>query len=237
VTDLLVMHDIADVQLQSSDDRRLGRVTDILCRPLDDGGLTAIALCLGAEAGLRRIASRLGRAAPRLFRSRFERGLSIGEVVEFGATLRLREKAAAYDVHDGDAWAAGVLRFIPGSGFRRASPEAAGRAVAASRERPRRGDVWISDLIGMSVIDSDGQKLGHVVELRLGRRHHRVNAILVGSHGWIGRLGIRTLVHRLGWGGRPDEIPWDRVQAVRRDRIIVQPLSAVSGRITLEPPP
>jgi len=37
VTDLLVMHDIADVQLQSSDDRRLGRVTDILCRQQDDG--------------------------------------------------------------------------------------------------------------------------------------------------------------------------------------------------------
>jgi len=217
------MHDIADVQLQSSDDRRLGRVADILCRHQDSGSLQAIALSLGVEAGLRRIASRLGRAAHRLLKARFERTVDIGEVTEFGPNLRLRQKADAYDVHDGDIWAAGVLRFIPGSGFGAASPEAAERGRAASAERPRRGDLWVSDLIGMPVIDSDGQKIGHIAELRIGRRHHRVTTILTGSYGWVGRLGILAFVDRLGWLGRHEEVPWDRVEEVRQDRMTVKP--------------
>lgn len=223
MTDLLVMHDILDVELESSDERRVGRVADLLCRHAADGTLTAVALSIGAEADLRRIASSLGRAAHRRLKGRFERTVSIGEIVEFGDNLRLRERAAAYDLDDGDAWAAGILRFIPGSGNGTATPEATARGRAASTERPRRGDVWISDLIGTQVVDTDGQKLGHVVELLIGRRHHRVNAILAGSYGWIGRFGISTLVHRLGWWGGHQEIAWDRVKEIHRRRIVVQP--------------
>jgi sporulation protein YlmC with PRC-barrel domain len=223
VTDLLAMHDIADGQLQSSDGRRLGRVADILCQHEDDGSLKAIALGLGPEACLRRIDSRFGRGAHRLFKGRFERSVEIGEVVEFGPTLRLRERADTYDVHDGDVWAAHIIRFIPGSGVSKASLNVADRGKAASPPTPRRGDVWVSDLMGTPVIDADGREIGHVVELRIGRRHHRVNAILTGSYGWLGRLGIRTLVHQLGWWGRHEEVPWERVEEVRYDRITVQP--------------
>jgi sporulation protein YlmC with PRC-barrel domain len=234
VTDLLVMHDIVDGQLQSSDGRRLGRVADILCQRQDDGSLKAIALALGPEACLRRIASRFGRRAHRLFKGRFERSVEIGEVVEFGPTLRLREKADAYDVHDGDIWAAHVIRFVPGSGVSQASLDVADRGKAASAPAPRRGDVWVSDLIGTPVIDTGGREIGHVVELRIGRRHHRVNAILTGSYGWLGRLGIRTLVHRLGWWGRHEEVPWERVEEVRYDRITVQPRRASAGATVTE---
>jgi len=59
--------------------------------------------------------------------------------------------------------------------------------------------------VGTPVIDSDGKQLGHLVELRIGRRHHRVNTILIGSYGWAGRLGLGTLLHRLGWWGQHDE--------------------------------
>ncbi|HEY8869627.1 MAG TPA: PRC-barrel domain-containing protein [Candidatus Limnocylindrales bacterium] len=234
MTDLLVMHDIVDGQLQSSDGRRLGRVADILCQRQDDGSLKAIALALGPEACLRRIASRFGRRAHRLFKGRFERSVEIGEVVEFGPTLRLREKADAYDVHDGDIWAAHVIRFVPGSGVSQASLDVADRGKAASAPAPRRGDVWVSDLIGTPVIDTGGREIGHVVELRIGRRHHRVNAILTGSYGWLGRLGIRTLVHRLGWWGRHEEVPWERVEEVRYDRITVQPRRASAGATVTE---
>ena len=234
MTDLLVMYNIVDGQLQSSDGRRLGRVADILCQRQDDGSLKAIALALGPEACLRRIASRFGRRAHRLFKGRFERSVEIGEVVEFGPTLRLREKADAYDVHDGDIWAAHVIRFVPGSGVSQASLDVADRGKAASAPAPRRGDVWVSDLIGTPVIDTGGREIGHVVELRIGRRHHRVNAILTGSYGWLGRLGIRTLVHRLGWWGRHEEVPWERVEEVRYDRITVQPRRASAGATVTE---
>jgi sporulation protein YlmC with PRC-barrel domain len=234
VPDLLAMHDIADGQLQSSDYRRLGRAADILCRHHDDGSLKAIALALGPEACLRRISSRFGRRAHLLFKGRFERSVEIGEVVEFGPTLRLREKAAAYNVHDGDIWAAQVIRFIPGSGASQASLEVAQRGKAASAPAPRRGDVWISDLIGTPVMDTGGREVGHVVELRIGRRHHRVKTILIGSYGWLGRLGIRTLVHRLGWWGRHEEVPWERVEGVRHDRITVRPKRALAGATSSE---
>jgi len=223
------MHDIADGQLLSSDDRRLGRVADILCQHQDDGSLEAIALAVGPEACLRRISSRFGRRAHGLFNGRFERSVEIGEVVEFGPTLRLREKADAYNVHDGDIWAAQVMRFIPGSGASQASLEVAQRGEAASVPAPRRDDVWVSDLIGTPVIGTDGREIGHVVELRIGRRHHRVNAILTGSYGWLGRLGIRTLVHRPGWRGSHEEVPWESVERVRHDRITVRPKRASAG--------
>jgi sporulation protein YlmC with PRC-barrel domain len=233
VSDLLAMHDIADGQLQSSDGRRLGRVADILCQRQDDGNLKAIALVLGPEACLRRISSRFGRRAHRLFKGRFERSVAIGDVVEFGPTLRLREKADAYSLHDGDVWAAHVIRFVPGSGVSQASLEAADRGKAASGPTPRRGDVWVSDLIGTPVIDTAGREVGHVVELGIGRRHHRVNAILTGSYGWLGRLGIRALVHRLGWRGRHEEVLWERVEEVRYDRITVRrPRASAGAKVT-----
>ncbi len=234
MTDLLVMHDIADGQLQSSDGRRLGRVTDILCQHQDDGSLEAIALALGPEACLRRISSRFGRRAHRLFKGRYERSVDIGEVVEFGPTLRLRERADAYDVHDGDVWAAHIIRFVPGSGVSEASLDVADRGRAASTPAARRGDVWVSDLIGTPVVDTGGQEVGHVVELRIGRRHHRVNVILTGSYGWLGRLGIRTLVHRLGWWGRRDEVLWDSVAEVGYDRITVRRRRAAAGASVTE---
>jgi sporulation protein YlmC with PRC-barrel domain len=234
VTDLLAMHDIADGQLQSSDGRRLGRVADILCQHQDDGSLKAIALALGPEACLRRISTRLGRCAHLLFNGRFERSVEIGEVVEFGPTLRLREKADAYSVHDGDIWAARVLRFVPGSGVSQARLSLGARSRSAAVPSPRRGDVWVSDLIGTPVIDADGREIGHVVELRIGRRHHRVNAILTDSYGWLGRLGIRTLVHRLGWWGPHEEVLWETVEDVRFDRITVRPRRTVAGASTTE---
>jgi hypothetical protein len=222
VTDLLAMHDIADGQLQSRDGRRLGRVADILCRHQDDGSLKAIALALGPEACLRRISSRFARRIHLLFKGRFERSVEIGEVVEFGPTLRLREKSDAYNVHDGEIWAARVIRFVPGSGVSQASLNVAARSRSASAPAPRRGDVWVSDLIGTAVIDADGREMGHVVELRIGRRHHRVNALQTGSYGWLGRLGIRTLVHRLGWSGPHQEVLWESVEQFRYDRITVR---------------
>jgi sporulation protein YlmC with PRC-barrel domain len=234
VTDLLAMHDIADGQLQSSDGRRLGRVADILCQHQDDRSLEAIALVLGPEACLRRISSRFGRRVHQLFNGRFERSVEIGEVVEFGSTLRLRQKADAYNVHDGDIWAAHLIRFIPGSGVSQASLEVADRGKAASAPAPRRGGVWVSDLIGTPVIDSDGREIGHVIELLVGRRHHRVNAILTGSYGWLGRLGIRTLVHRLGWRGRHDEVLWESVETVGYDRITVRPRPGPAGATVTE---
>jgi sporulation protein YlmC with PRC-barrel domain len=234
VTDLLAMHDIADGQLQSRDDRRLGRVADILCQHQDDGSLKAIALALGPEACLRRIDSRLGRRAHHLLSGRFERSVEIGEVVGFGPTLRLREKADAYNVNDGDSWAAHVIRFIPGSGVSQASLDAAHRGKAALPPDAPRGDVWVSDLIGAPVLDTGGREIGHVVELRIGRRHHRVIAILTGSYGWLGRLGIRTLVHRLGWWGGHEEVAWERVEEVRHDRITIQPERASAGATVTE---
>jgi sporulation protein YlmC with PRC-barrel domain len=98
------------------------------------------------------------------------------------------------------------------------------------------GDARRADLIGTPVINRGGREVGHVVELRIGRRHHRVNAILTGSYGWLGRLGIRSVVHRPGWRGRQEEVPWERVEEVRYDRITVQcPSGSAGAKVTEQP--
>ena len=104
MTDLLAMHDIADGQLQSSDERRLGRVADILCRHQDDGSLKAIALALGPEACLRRISSRFTRRVHALFKGRFER--SVDRLMTIALRGRKDVAVGALGVHADQHWLA-----------------------------------------------------------------------------------------------------------------------------------
>ena len=67
----------------------------------------------------------------------------------------------------------------------------------------------IADLVGTPVVDAGGRRLGHVVDLELGRGGD-VAAILVGQRGWLSRLHLRQLVK----GHFDDRIPWARVERV-----------------------
>jgi sporulation protein YlmC with PRC-barrel domain len=218
LTDLRVMNEIADGQLMSSDGLRMGRATDVGCERLDDGQLRVTTLVHGPEATLRRIASSLTGFGHRLFGGRHERQIGIDEVVEFGPTLRLRCSGREYGLADGDRWAARLLRWIPGSAYDRA-PDG---ATATRGRRTATVAVWISDLIGKPIVDEDGNTFGHVVEIHVGPRHHRITELMPGTTGWLDRLGVRTLVHRLGWTTPRDAIRWAQVISVETDRIVVQ---------------
>jgi sporulation protein YlmC with PRC-barrel domain len=71
------------------------------------------------------------------------------------------------------------------------------------RSRPRR--VYLADLIGSPVIDGEGRRAGHVVDLLVDERY-RVTAVLLGPHAWAQRLHVGRL-----WRGAPRTVPWDRV--------------------------
>lgn len=69
--------------------------------------------------------------------------------------------------------------------------------------------IRVADLIGMPVVSASGARLGHVIDLEMGRGH-QVTAILVGRRGWLSRLHLRHLVH----GHHEERIPWRRVAAL-----------------------
>jgi sporulation protein YlmC with PRC-barrel domain len=219
MAELGVMHDIMDGQLMTADGRRVGRVADLGCLRNKDGSVEVSRVVLGPEAGLRRIASRLAGIGRAVFAGRHERSVSIGEVAEFGPTVRLRGVTSDYDLHDGDGWAAGILRWIPGSAF---------DSRPGFGDRPRRmpaPDLWISDLIGTPVIDRRARPVGHVVELYIRPRHHRITALRTGPTGWLDRLGLRAVARRIRSPERQELIEWADVDHLGIDRIVLSTAS------------
>jgi sporulation protein YlmC with PRC-barrel domain len=113
---LLVMGDIMDMQLETSDGRHVGRVADIEVELRDDGALALTHLVVGPEALSGRVASRLRPLAHLLLRGRFDHHIPVAEIEEVGPTVRLRGTAAEYGLDRSDRWLAEhILRFIPGS--------------------------------------------------------------------------------------------------------------------------
>ena len=74
--------------------------------------------------------------------------------------------------------------------------------------------IRLADVIGRPVVDGSGKRLGHVVDLELGR-DHEVTAILLGRRGWLSRLHLRQLVH----GHHGERIPWRRVDRLARRHV------------------
>ncbi len=117
VTGALLVRDVFDAQLESSDRRRLGRVADLEAIWDEDGRLRVVAIVVGPQALLGRLSYRLRSLAYRLLNERFQHRIPITEVDEIGPTVRLRRPAADYDVAAGDAWVAEhIIGRIPGSG-------------------------------------------------------------------------------------------------------------------------
>jgi len=115
--DLLTMRDIIDGLLQDADGATLGPVADIEVTLSDTGEARLTALLIGPEALAGRVSSRLRPLAHMLLKGRFEHRIPIGEVEEFGPTLKLRHARDHYHVGQADDWVyRHLLRFIPGSG-------------------------------------------------------------------------------------------------------------------------
>lgn len=114
---LLAMRDIMDGQLETRDEREIGRVADVEAEWRDDGSLVLTRLLSGPQALTGRVASRLRPLLRWLLRDRFERQIAIAEVERFGPTLKLRGPAVDYAVGQSERWLTEhILRFIPGNG-------------------------------------------------------------------------------------------------------------------------
>jgi hypothetical protein len=84
----------------------------------EDGRLVLTHVVTGPQALAGRVASHLKPIFTFLLRDRFEYRLPISEIEDFGPTLRLRKKAADYQIGQSDTWIAEhILRWIPGSGY------------------------------------------------------------------------------------------------------------------------
>ncbi|HKG18510.1 MAG TPA: hypothetical protein VKB00_02130 [Candidatus Limnocylindrales bacterium] len=113
----LLVRDVMDSQLESSDGKRIGRIGDLEAELSGDGRLRVTAILVGPQVLLGRLSYRLREPAHRLLRGRYLQRVPIDEVEETGPTVRLRGRADAYTTGRGDRWIADrVLRFIPGHG-------------------------------------------------------------------------------------------------------------------------
>ena len=110
------VRDILDSQLQSSDERKIGRVADIEAEQCADGSLKLKYLVVGPQALARRVHPYVEAFFRFFLRDRFEHRIPISEVTKFGPTLYLRAKAEHYPVGQSERWIAKhILRWIPGS--------------------------------------------------------------------------------------------------------------------------
>ena len=113
----LVMRDLMDAQLESTDGRPLGRVDDLLAELDGDGRLRIVEVATGPEALAGRASSRLRPLVHRLLRGRLDARIPLTEIEELGPTIRLRGPATEYRAGRSDQWVADhLLRWIPGSG-------------------------------------------------------------------------------------------------------------------------
>jgi hypothetical protein len=117
--DQLAIRDILDSQLQTSDERNIGRVADIVGIWHPDGSYELTHLVTGPEALAGRVAFSLRTLFERLLHNRFEEQIPLSEVEEFGPTVRLRGRADDYRTGASERWIAQhILRWFPGSGYR-----------------------------------------------------------------------------------------------------------------------
>ncbi|HEY3523014.1 MAG TPA: hypothetical protein VGK63_04880, partial [Candidatus Limnocylindrales bacterium] len=111
----LLMRDVIDGQLESSDRLRIGRVADVIV--LDGERPRVAALAVGPEALAGRVHARLRHGLHRLLAGRWERAVGVDELEELGPTLRLRRPAREYALASGDAWIGErIVRHLPGGG-------------------------------------------------------------------------------------------------------------------------
>ena len=116
---ILVMRNIMDNQLETSDDIEIGRVADIEAELRPDGRLVLTRLMTGPEALAGRISSRLRPIVHFLLRNRFEHGIPIDDLDGFHPTLRLRGRAIDYSTGESERWLANhIFRWLPGSGWK-----------------------------------------------------------------------------------------------------------------------
>ena len=115
--DIFSIADILDSQLESKDKKNIGRVADIAVEWREDGTLVLTDIVTGPQALAGRIAAPLRSVLQRLLHNRFEQRISLGEIEEFGPTLRLHGNAKKYPVGQSERWLADhILRWLPGSG-------------------------------------------------------------------------------------------------------------------------
>lgn len=79
------------------------------------------------------------------------------------------------------------------------------------------------ELVNAHVLDSDGRKIGRVVDLVVDvAGGWKVVEIELGSHGWLDRLDLlRPLFHGHA-GHEPQTVAWSDVDHVDRGRIILR---------------
>ncbi len=82
----------------------------------------------------------------------------------------------------------------------------------------------IGRLLGRSIVEADGTRLGHVADIQLSERPpYRVTALLCGRRGLLHRLHVLNLfTERHTHPHKPDRIPWEQIERIEERRIVLK---------------
>jgi sporulation protein YlmC with PRC-barrel domain len=85
--------------------------------------------------------------------------------------------------------------------------------------------LYIGDLLSSKIVTSEGEMIGHIVDLKItSGREHKVTALVYGRNGWLFRWHVlHPVAEKFGLRFEPDTVPWDAVDRFEHLTITLKP--------------
>jgi sporulation protein YlmC with PRC-barrel domain len=85
--------------------------------------------------------------------------------------------------------------------------------------------LYIGDLLSSKIVTSEGEKIGHVVDLEITPdQEHKVTALVYGWNGWLFRWHVlHPFAEKFGLRFKPNTVPWDAVDRFEHLTITLKP--------------
>jgi sporulation protein YlmC with PRC-barrel domain len=211
-TQLYVGSSLLDSQLETADKIEIGRVASIQAEWRDDGRLVLTALCTGPQALAHRVARPLGTLFRWLFRNRFDHAIPMSELTDISLVLSLRGDAIEYPTGQADRWLAQhVLRWIPGSGYRKGTQHPTQLVGYTSSTSAR--ILLLEELLGSNIVTASGKRVGRIFDAQLSPGpDYEVVALMYGRNALLSRVNVlRSAVHAFHINDKLETISWSQV--------------------------
>lgn len=206
--------DLLDRQIVSSNGRMIAKVDDIELEERADGSLIVSGLLVGPGALGPRLGGALGHVAVSAWSrlagrpSDDPRRIDYSHVTDIATVLTVDEERAVVDVDGLETWArTRVVAALPGASGSADSMSADQATSSLGSGPPRSGTRHrFTELVGMRVQLSDGDRGGQVIDVRFGRGDARGHLPRLRTEGLI--VGRNRPGSLFGYDRRRQQGPW-----------------------------
>ena len=217
--------DFLDSQLESADHIEIGRVAGIEAEWREDGKLVLVALLTGPQT----LAGRVARPLYTLFRwilhDHFDHAIPMSELAKVELVLHLRGNATDYPTGHVERWLTNhILRWIPGSGYKKSDTPHEGKQIEFKPEREKH-IIWMQELLGSKIVTHDGKKVGHIFDLQVSHNpEYEVVSIVYGRLAMLYRMHVlHPFAHMLHLkSGEPETIAWNQVASREHRKVTLK---------------